>query len=377
VHWMIQRAVLDEVQEAILRAVTNDPGPHWIEGYAGTGKTIIVTLALAAVRKKHPKARICFVTYTHALKDLVASGIDGQADIFTVDAFVSGTDRYDWVFVDEVQDIAESDILKIQQRGRRVVWAGDPFQSLYHGRVSPERLPEVLGTTSWELVNIYRYPFKVFKIVSSIYDADIAEDAMVNVDDSVEVQLHRASSRTDEVRWVWDKAKAVSVVERPAAILFPTHDMVYDFASEVCSIEGVGAPPARVQMGRVVDYSAFNQHLSKRKLSLRFLGSNNGSLPESDTTKLCYLMTYKSAKGLDFNSVFVPNLNDCMSFEDGKPLSFSRDEWQRKFLFVALTRSRRDLFLSYHGTPHPYIDEMPKEDILLSSTPKAAPKRRF
>jgi hypothetical protein len=99
--------------------------------------------------------------------------------------------------------------------------------------VNRDRLPEVLGTTSWELVNIYRYPFKVFKIVSSIYDADIAEDAMVNVDDSVEVQLHRASSRTDEVRWVWDKAKAVSVVERPAAILFPTHDMVYDFASEV------------------------------------------------------------------------------------------------------------------------------------------------
>ncbi len=317
------------------------------------------------------------MTYTHSLKDLVASGVDGQADIFTVTAFRGGTGRYDWVFVDEVQDISETDILKIQQRGRHVVWAGDPFQSLYPGRVNRDRLPEVLGTTSWELVNIYRYPLKVFKIVSSIYDADIAKDAMVNDDDSVEVELHRASSRTDEVRWVWDKAKAVSVVERPAAILFPTHDMVYDFANEVCSIEGVGAPPARIERGPIVDYSAFNEHFSKRRIPLRFLGSDNGSLPESDTKKLCYLMTYKSAKGLDFNSVFVPNLNDRISFEDGKPLSFSRDEWQRKFLFVALTRSRRDLFLSYHGTPHPYIDEMPMEDILLSSTPKAAPKRRF
>jgi superfamily I DNA/RNA helicase len=110
---------------------------------------------------------------------------------------------------------------------------------------------------------------------------------------------------------------------------------------------------------------------------LQFLGSNNGSLPESDTKRLCYLMTYKSAKGLDFNSVFVPNLNDRMSFEDGKPLSLSRDEWQRKFFFVALTRSRRDLFISYHGNPHPYIDEMPKDDILISATPKPALKRRF
>ncbi|MEI8304870.1 MAG: 3'-5' exonuclease [Burkholderiales bacterium] len=369
--------MLDEVQEAILNAVINDPGPHWIEGYAGTGKTIIVTLALAAVRKKHPKAKICFVTYTHSIKDLVASGLDGDADIFTVDAFVGGYVRYDWVFVDEVQDIKEADILKIQQRGRHVVWAGDPFQSLYHGRVDREDLPEVLGTTSWELVNIYRYPLKVFNIVSSIYDAEIARGAMVNVDDSVKVQLHRASSPAEEVRWVWDKAKTVSVVERPAAILFPTHDMAYDFASEVCSIEGVGAPPARIQKGRIVDYSDFNEHFKKRRIPLQFLGSNNGSLPESDTKRLCYLMTYKSAKGLDFNSVFVPNLNDRMSFEDGKPLSLSRDEWQRKFFFVALTRSRRDLFLSYHGNPHPYIDEMPKDDILISATPKPAPKRRF
>lgn len=376
-HWMIERAVLDEVQEAILNAVINDPGPHWIEGYAGTGKTIIVTLALAAVRKKHPKAKICFVTYTHSLKDLVASGLDGDADIFTVDAFVGGYARYDWVFVDEVQDITEAKILKIQRRGRHVVWAGDPFQSLYHGRVNREDLPEVLGTTSWELVNIYRYPLKVFNIVSSIYDAEIARGAMVNVDDSVKVQLHRASSPADEVRWVWDKAKTVSVVERPAAILFPTHDMAYDFASEVCSVEGVGAAPARIQKGRIVDYSDFNEHFRKRRIPLQFLGSNNGSLPESDTKRLCYLMTYKSAKGLDFNSVFVPNLNERMSFEDGKPLSLSRDEWQRKFLFVALTRSRRDLFLSYHGNPHPYIDEMPKKDILISGTPKAAPKRRF
>ena len=376
-HWMIERAVLDEMQEAILRAVTNDPGPHWIEGYAGTGKTIIVTLALAAVRIKHPRARICFVTYTHALKDLVASGIDGQADIFTVDAFVSGNDRYDWVFVDEVQDIAEADILKIQQRGRKVVWAGDPFQSLYHGRVRPERLPELLGTTSWQLVNIYRYPSKVFEIASAIYHAEIADGAMVNVDDSVEVHLHRASSRAEEVRWVWEKAKTVSSLERPAAILFPTHDMVYDFACEVCSIEGVGVPPKRVQKGRIVDYSAFNDHFSKRRLHMRFLGSNNGSLPESDIKRLCYLMTYKSAKGLDFNSVFVPGINDCMSFEDGKPHALSRDEWQRKFFFVALTRSRRDLFLSYYGNPHPYIEEFPKEAIVHSQTPRAAPRRRF
>jgi hypothetical protein len=56
-HWMIERAVLDEVQEAILTAVTNDPGPHWIEGYAGTGKTIIGHLPLGRFGESIQKRR--------------------------------------------------------------------------------------------------------------------------------------------------------------------------------------------------------------------------------------------------------------------------------------------------------------------------------
>jgi superfamily I DNA/RNA helicase len=174
---------------------------------------------------------------------------------------------------------------------------------------------------------------------------------------------------------VWGKAKTVTVIERPAAILFPTHDLAYEFARGVCSLEGLNAPPARVQQGKTVDYSDFNEHFRRKRLPLQFLGSNNGSLPESDVRKLCYLMTYKSAKGLDFNSVFIPRLNEEISFEDGKPIQLSRDEWQRKFFFVALTRSRRDIFMSYHGKPHPYLAEMPQEVITKSGAGAAG--RRF
>jgi superfamily I DNA/RNA helicase len=374
-HWMVERAVLDDVQKQILRAVVTRPGPHWIQGYAGTGKTIIVTLAIAEIRRLHPKARVCFVTYTHALKDLVASGLGDDVEVFTVDAFTSQTGIYDWVFIDEVQDISEKHISKIKSRGRLLVWAGDPNQSLYHGRVNADRLPMVLGTKSMELVNIHRYSQKVFQVVSSIYDSTIHEDALVNVEDDVGVCLHKASSRSAETEWVWGKAKTVTVIERPAAILFPTHDLAYEFARGVCSLEGLNAPPARVQQGKTVDYSDFNEHFRRKRLPLQFLGSNNGSLPESDVRKLCYLMTYKSAKGLDFNSVFIPRLNEEISFEDGKPIQLSRDEWQRKFFFVALTRSRRDIFMSYHGKPHPYLAEMPQEVITKSGAGAAG--RRF
>ncbi len=366
-HWMISLDSLDTTQEAILDEVVVGTGSHWIEGYAGTGKTIVLTHAVKKLRTKNKQASLCFVTYTHALKDLVASGLgDDNVDIFTVDSFVSQSKKYDWAFVDEVQDITEEKIRKIQKLARRTIWAGDPAQSLYHKRVQQRDLPEVLGTKSNKLKHIYRLSEKTYEIASTIYPwAKVMRGALVSIVDDVDVHMVAASTQAKEVAWVWSKAKVVSTVGRPSAVLFPTHAEIHDFACAVARAEGKANPPPRKQRGRITDYSAFNSHLQKNRIPLQFLGSDNGDLPESDTKRICYLMTYKSAKGLDFNSVFLPGLTSDISFEDGKPLKLSSDEWQRKHFFVGLTRSRRDLFMSYHGVPHPFLKEMPKEHFVF------------
>jgi superfamily I DNA/RNA helicase len=362
-EWMIALDQFDITQEAILEEVVNETGPHWIEGYAGTGKTIVLTHAVKRLRAKNKHASLCFVTYTHALKDLVASGLDDDnIDIFTVDSFVGQTEKYDWAFIDEVQDITEEKIAKIKKLAKHTIWAGDPAQSLYHQRVQQGDLPAVLGTKSLKLKHIYRLSQKTYEIASTIYPwAKVMRGALVSADDDVDVHLIAAMTQAKEVAWVWKKAKIVSTVGKPSAVLFPTHAEIYDFACAVAKSEGKPNPPPRVEKGRITDYSAFNNHFQKNRIALRFLGSNNGDLPESDTKSICYLMTYKSAKGLDFNSVFLPGLTEDILFEDGKPLKFSSDEWQRKYFFVGLTRSRRDLFMSYHGLPHPFLKEMPKE----------------
>ncbi len=362
-EWMIALDQLDTTQEAILDTVVNEAGPHWIEGYAGTGKTIVLTHAVKRLRKRNRYASLCFITYTHALKDLVASGLDGDnIDIFTVDSFVGQTEKFDWAFVDEVQDITPEKIAGIQKRAKHIIWAGDPAQSIYHGRVQPRDLPSLLGTKSQKLKHIYRLSQKTYEIASTIYPwAQVMRGALVSVDDDVDVHLIAANTKAKEFAWVWNKAKIVSTKGRPSAILFPTHEEIYDFACAVAKYESKPNPPHRVQMGRITDYSAFNNHFQKNRIALGFLGSNNGSLPESDIKSFCYLMTYKSAKGLDFNSVFLPCLTEDISFEDGKPLRLSSDEWQRRYFFVGLTRSRRDLFMSYHGQPHPFLQEMPEE----------------
>ena len=65
-------------------------------------------------------------------------------------------------------------------------------------------------------------------------------------------------------------------------------------------------------------------------------------------------MTYHSAKGLDFDTVFLPGLTGSLPFWKGD------EDIARRLFFVGLTRSRRNLFLSYHrAEPHPYVRDIP------------------
>lgn len=65
--WMIEINNLDPQQSRILEDVTtNDEKTHWIAGYAGTGKTIVITHAIERIIARSRSASVCFLTYTHA-----------------------------------------------------------------------------------------------------------------------------------------------------------------------------------------------------------------------------------------------------------------------------------------------------------------------
>ena len=56
--------------------------------------------------------------------------------------------------------------------------------------------------------------------------------------------------------------------------------------------------------------------------------------------------------------VFLPNLTDETSLE---PMKNAKDEEERRLFFVAVTRARQRLYLSFHGTPHRFLEEIPWE----------------
>ncbi len=88
------------------------------------------------------------------------------------------------------------------------------------------------------------------------------------------------------------------------------------------------------------------------------------------------LMTVHSAKGLEFNMVFISGLEDGL-FPHENSLSETRDgksglEEERRLMYVAVTRARQRLYLSFaqtrmlHGQtrynlPSRFLDEIPEE----------------
>jgi ATP-dependent exoDNAse (exonuclease V) beta subunit len=87
-------------------------------------------------------------------------------------------------------------------------------------------------------------------------------------------------------------------------------------------------------------------------LVFSILGSKFGSFEEAHSRNLVTVMTYHSSKGLDFKTVFIPFLNQ--GYEIWRE-SISR---AKTLFFVALTRSREQLLLSYSGNSrHPFLTQ--------------------
>ena len=376
-QWMVaindlgpqQRRVIDEVSTDVALA-------HWIAGYAGTGKTIVITHAIERLVSKTRSASICFLTYTHALKDMVHSGLSKRAQervtIKTIHSFGSSGIRYDYILVDEIQDIKDTDIEVIFDRARHVIVAGDPDQSIYLGRVNPASLKRLLGgARRHTLKHIQRLSLKTFQLATAILpEAEIVKGAEVRGEGN-NGRIIRAATKSDEFTRVYSEAVRVASVEQPSAVLFPLHDQIYDFAWTISKSRGWGDLPRREKRGRISSYEAFNDFFISCGAPIRFFGSNNGSLPESDSAKLVYLMTYHSAKGLDFNNVFLPDLTSKVKL-DAKWRHLSKDENERRHFFVAITRSKENVYFSYHGDPHPLLERLPKECLEEFVPPKAA-----
>ncbi len=367
--WMVSINDLDAVQlRAIENIIDNQDENHWVKGFAGSGKTIVLTHVLERLATAKPPVKVCFATFTHALKDLVESGLSDNAklkiDISTFNGLGKMRNDYDLVVADEMQDIPSRVLPTLAKKSEVLVIAADLDQSIYRSACSVSELnASVKPAKEHQLREIHRINENVFDIATSVYsDAKIVSQTTVRQDNERARKFEGISMR-DEFVTMFEEAVRVSAKESPSAVLLPSKALLDKFISTIATANSyTGTPPSvkdsdRPEFGEQADpFKEINSYLKKNKSPLQVFGGGSGSLYDSDTKKMVYLMTYHSAKGLDFANVFLPHLTDDISLE---PMKGASDEQERRLFFVATTRARERLYLSYHNRPHRFIREIP------------------
>jgi superfamily I DNA/RNA helicase len=348
--WFVSYEKLDPEQRDFVDSKFSENKNYWIRGHAGSGKSVLLVHSLIKAYNKNPNLKVCFVLYTRALIDMIKTGIPSElkskVEVMTYFQFQRSSKTYDLILVDEVQDLPANVVRELKKRSSRVISAGDENQSIYEGTVSPSEIENLLNAQIFGLKIIHRLT-KTLKKIASFFKSDVlgAKEDWNKKDFQVIIGKARPFS-SDEFEFVWRKAKLQAANSNsPTVVLFPFHSSIVRFMNFVLSHEN--KPILDENMN---DNEARNTHLDKHNVKLEYIGNGFGSLENAVGKHKVMVMTYHSSKGLDFKNVFIPNLYSGMTiWKDSEEMS-------KTLFFVAVTRSRENLYLTYAANnPHKYV----------------------
>jgi superfamily I DNA/RNA helicase len=377
--WMVGVAQLDVVQRRTIDAVVKATSQnHWIKGFAGTGKTIVITHILKRLAANR-NTTTCFATYTYALKEMVESGLTStEVNSISSTTFKSIRqleDVFDVLVADEFQDIPKKSLAVAVKKASSLIIAADPAQRIYRFSAKEEELLRAVRPVKvHKLATIHRINLPIYTVATTIFpDAEFSPGEAPD-DDREPVQIMSSASRPIESVAVLAEATRIAKEGSPSAILVPSNALLKVFLSDIAAKNGWGTvPPIRDSEELDDPFGPVNRFLKRQKSALQLFGSQSGSIQESDRSRIVYLMTYHNAKGLEFPYVFMPFMTSETCLE---PMKNASAEQEARIFFVAATRAKERLHLSYHEEPHMFIESLREldNDIVTEFSSK---KRRY
>lgn len=375
IRWLPTLRDLDEKQREVIYSSLNK-GHHLLYGPAGCGKTSI-TLYCAKTLQDTQKSYL-IITFTHVLKHFIRVAADdlgiplslvwtfyswvrwqhyhligmppsGEIDPYSqwvdnlIRYFTENPDdipRYDYVLVDEAQDFKPNVARLLHMLTDNVFVAGDTSQSLYGDFHNIQELVDRWRPLhkEFELVNNYRNTKTVARVASLFLDGSSL---------TAEEFLQRVKGRDYEMKPVWYQ---VSSYEEQT-------QKVIELIQQARGSERIGI----LYRKRELLYAEASR-MQKQKVSFQIAISNQGFY--NLHSPLPTLTTVHSAKGLEFDWVILPYLNQ--EIWDGHV----QESQERRLFFVALTRTKSNLYLiSLAGQECAYLKEIQERAPDILQTP--------
>lgn len=334
--WMIKESELDDEQIKVLLATNKKP--LVVSGCAGSGKSVLALLKAKRIQEEEGDD-YQIIVFTKALCRYMNAGrselgLKKEFSYHWVWKHRLRCPTSDYVIVDEIQDFEVNEIKDFFQATKKnFFFFGDTAQSIYEGlkrTVTVEHLKRIEGVKSFKLFNNYRLPRPVAKIVQYV---GVGLDGFdINTYKSRENAIPRIIRSNDLA------SSLIRVIRRYSntdiGILLPTNRDV-KFFSDLLNRNSI-THEAKYEVYEDKDTGELEYAKTPYNEWIRTVENLNFN---NENPKI---MTYHSAKGLQFTTVILPKVEDCPS------------NVRNKSLYVAMTRTCRNLYILYSDSlPYP------------------------
>lgn len=325
--FMIKDSLLDPYERKILNKRTDES--YVVTGCAGSGKSLIALMKAKDLQDKGKSYLI--IMYNRALSQYMHDAIkelelkednvttygkcfswrkneDGEWEL---GSWKRG--HYDYVLVDEAQDFSGAALDEIKKHCGKILIFGDSAQSLYstfsfdgNPTISIKNIASRYSLNTELLIINHRMPKTIARVAQSLNeDDDVLEERCANdgISKPIIMQYNDLDAQLDSVAKIIKNKNLEDVG-------------IFAFYKE--DVEKIGSYLNEKGLSPEIYYSDQNMQLD-------FSTSN----PK--------VMTYKSSKGLQFETVFIVGCGQSIGV--GKS----------KSLYVAMTRSYQDLYIFYSG----------------------------
>lgn len=314
--WDVTEETMDDDQLDLIEYT--DDKSMLVAGCAGSGKYVI---AMHKAEQLHKKGQdVILIAYTRSLSRFMKNGkADSSFRFFHhhLWKYKLKMPKADYIIVDEIQDFTREEIQEfINATRKHFLFFGDTAQSIYrqYGKqtMTIAQIAVMTGLNTLQLFNNYRLPRPVAKITQDYVGVDVQE-YKEKVYQNKETELPHLIHFDNEQKQIEALLRLVKDnVGRNIGILLSNNPEVIRISQEFMDND-------------VECEFKYNK------------GDNDFDYVDNldFNTVLPKILTYHSAKGLQFDMVILPMYNGA------------NDDESRKALYVAMTRTMHSLFVLY------------------------------
>lgn len=330
--FMIKESELDDIQQKVLDQTLDKS--CIVTGCAGSGKSVIALQKAKRIQNERGN-NYKIIVFTKALCDYMNGGrkqlgLTQEFDYYWMWKNKFNKAKADYIIVDEIQDFTREEIQEFVEAAKKnFFFFGDTGQSIYTGLKNTLPVESIRSmcpsSKEFPLYNNYRLPKPVAIITQDYIGIDVdrfGDGSVYKSQENKKPYFIRYNNLFEPINAIARIINQNSLTD--VGILVPSNDMIPEISKMLNS----------KSINHEIRYNAKDYVKSKDTLDF--------------TTTNPKLMTYHSAKGLQFETVFMPGVTEALT------------DNSRKALYVAMTRTYRNLYIMYNGLlPKPFSNMPP------------------